>query len=64
MTISLTSIVQRLTFFSIVKVPVFFKSTGTLRNIMAFLKKITVCSSLLPPLENKLRIKSILAYTH
>ena len=48
-----------LTFFSIVKVAVFFMPTGSLRKIMAFLRKITVCSCLLPPLENKLRLKSI-----
>ena len=40
------------TIFSIVKVAVFLMPTGTLR-------KITVCSSLRPPLENKIRLKSI-----
>ena len=53
------NIVPPLMVFSIVKVAVFLMPTGTLRKIMAFLRKITVCSSLLPPLENKLRLKSI-----
>ena len=44
--------------FSIVKVAVFLMPIGTLRKIMAFLRKITFCSSLLPPIENKLRLKS------
>ena len=39
--------------FSIVKVAVFLKSTGNLRKIMAFLIKITVCPSLLPPQINQ-----------
>ena len=52
-------IVPPLTVFSIDKVAVFLMPTSTLRKIMAFLRKITVCSSLLPPLENKLRLKSI-----
>ena len=55
----ITNVVPPLTVFSIVKVAVFLMQTGTLRKIMAFFRKITVCSSLLPPLENKLRLKSI-----
>ena len=39
------------------KVAIFLMPTGTLRKIMTFLRKITVCSSLMPPLENKLRLK-------
>ena len=50
-------IVPPLTVFSIVKVAIFLTPTGTLRKIMIFLRKITVCSSLMPPLENKLRLK-------
>ena len=45
--------------FSIVKVPVLLMPTGTLRKIMVYLRKIRVCSSLSPPLENKHRLKSI-----
>ena len=50
-------IVPPLTVFSIVKVAIFLMPTGTLRKIMTFLRKITVCSSLMSPLENKLRLK-------
>ena len=50
-------IVPPLTVFSIVKVAIFLMPTGTLRKIMTFLRKITVCPSLMPPLENKLRLK-------
>ena len=50
-------IVPPLTFFSVVKVAIFLMPTGTLRKIRTFLRKITVCSSLMPPLENKLRLK-------
>ena len=53
------TLVPPLTVFSIVKVAVFLMPTGTLRKIMAFLRKITVCLNLLPPLKNKLRLKSI-----
>ena len=50
-------IVPPLTVFSIVKEAIFLMPTGTLRKIMTFLRKITECSSLMPPLENKLRLK-------
>ena len=50
-------VVPPLTVFSIVRVANFLMPKGTLRKIMTFLRKITVCSSLMPPLENKLRLK-------
>ena len=52
-----TFLVPPLTVFSIVKVAIFLMPTGTLRKIMTFLRNITVCSRLMPPLENKLRLK-------
>ena len=41
----------------IVQVAIFLMPNGPLRKIMTFLRKITVCSSLMPPLGNKLRLK-------